>query len=159
MGTLLRLGPVGTLLPDKDWTGLFPTVPRGELLSVVAVPFPRSGRDPAITQLPAEGLEGECSDVVYKTVTEHGGRSVPEVVKTAAVVAMVGLDEMPMGEECGKSVWSGIFVINLRQLMACLFTMMVICVIRINRIGVIRMILHVRNMWNSIILTPLKEWN
>ena len=88
-------GPVEPLLPGKDGTGLFPTVTRGELLSVVAAPFPAGG-DPAITQLPTEGMEGECSDVVNKSVTEHGGRSVPEVVITPAVVAMVGLDVMPM---------------------------------------------------------------
>ena len=92
------LGPVGTLLPSEDGTGLFPIVPTGELLSVVAVPFP-SERDPALTQLPAEGLVGKCTDVVYKSVTEHGGRSVPEVVATPAVVAMVGFDVMSMGED------------------------------------------------------------
>ena len=64
----------------------------------MAVPFPAE-RDPAITQLPAEGLVGECSDVAYKSVTEHGGRSVPEVVETPAVVAMVGFDVMLMGED------------------------------------------------------------
>ena len=37
--------------------------------------------------------------------------------------------------------------------MAWLFNMVVICVIRMNGIGIIRMILQVRNMWNSIILT------
>ena len=91
------LGPVGTLLPGEDGTGLFPIVQTGELLSVVAVPLPAE-RDRAITQLAAEGLVGECS--VYKSVTEHGGRSAPEVVATPAmVVAMVGFDVMPMGED------------------------------------------------------------
>ena len=42
---------------------------------------------------------GECSDVVYQSVTEHSGLSVPEVVETPAVVAMVGFDVMPMGED------------------------------------------------------------
>ena len=92
------LGSVGTLLPGEDGTGLFPIVSTGELLSVVAVPF-LAERDPAITQLPAEGLVGECSDVVYKSVTEHSGRSVPEVVETPAMVAMVGFDVRPMVED------------------------------------------------------------
>ena len=34
------LGPVGTLLSGEDGMGLFPIVPTGDLLSVVAVPFP-----------------------------------------------------------------------------------------------------------------------
>ena len=45
---------MGTLLPGENGTGLFPIVPTGERLSVVTVPFPAE-RDPAITQLPAEG--------------------------------------------------------------------------------------------------------
>ena len=92
------LGPMGTLIPGEDGTGLVPIVLTDELLSVMTVPFPAE-RDHVITQLPVEGLVGKCRDVVYKNVTEHGGRSVPEVVETPAVVAMVGLDVKAMRED------------------------------------------------------------
>ena len=46
------VGPVGTLLPCDNGTGLFPIVPTGELSSVEAVPFPGE-RDPVVTQLPS----------------------------------------------------------------------------------------------------------
>ena len=72
------LGPVGTLLPGGDKAGLYPIVPTGELLSVVAVPFP-AVRDQSITQLPVEGLVGDCGDVIDENITVHGGWSVPEV--------------------------------------------------------------------------------
>ena len=49
------LGPVGTLLPGEDGTGLCPIVPTDEMLSVVAVPLP-AVRDSVITQLPVEEL-------------------------------------------------------------------------------------------------------
>ena len=112
------LGPVGTLLTGDDGARLFPIIPTGELLPVVAVPFPAE-RDPAIAQLPAEVLVGDCRDVIHGNVTEHSCRTVSEVVKNPALVAMVGFD-----------------------------------VIRMNRIGMIRTILRVRNMWNSITLMP-----
>ena len=51
------LGPVGTLLPGGDKTGLYPIVQTGELLSVVTFP---AVRDQSITQLPVEGLVGDC---------------------------------------------------------------------------------------------------
>ena len=92
------LGPVGTLPPGDDGAGLFPIVPKSELLSVVAVPFPAE-RDPAVTRLPAEVLVGDCSDVIHRNVTEHSCRTVPEVVKNPVVVAMVGFDVMLMGED------------------------------------------------------------
>ena len=44
------------IAPGEDGTGLVPIVPTGELLSVVAVPFPAE-RDPAIIQLPVEELK------------------------------------------------------------------------------------------------------
>ena len=85
-------------LPDEDGTGLCPIVPTDELLSVVVIPLP-DVRDTVITQLPVEGLVGECSDVVEESITVHGGWSGPEVAKTPAVVAMVGIDAMPMGQD------------------------------------------------------------
>ena len=80
------VGPVGTLPPCDSMTELFPIVPAGELLSVDAVPFP-DGRDPVITQSPAEMLVGDSH------------RAVPGVIGDPAVVAMVGLDVMRMGED------------------------------------------------------------
>ena len=65
---------------------------------MVAVPLP-AVRDPVITQLPVEGLVGEYSDVVEESIAVHGGWSGPEVAKTPAVVAMVGIDAMPMEQD------------------------------------------------------------
>ena len=52
-----------TLPPCDGMTGLFPIVPAGELSSVDAVPFP-DGRDPVITQSPAEMLVGDSCQAV-----------------------------------------------------------------------------------------------
>ena len=90
------LGPVGTLLPGEDGSGRCPIVPTGGLLSVVAVPLP-AVRYQAITQLPVK--VGDCGDVVNQNITVHGGWSVPEVAVTPAVVAMVGCDVMPLGND------------------------------------------------------------
>ena len=87
------VGPVGTLPPCDHVTKLSPIIPVGELSSVdpvrrILVPvvwreFP-DGRDPVITQLPAEVLVGDYRDVVIN------GR---------AMVAMVELYAVQMGEE------------------------------------------------------------
>ena len=90
-------GPVGKSLPCDGGTGLFPIIPTGELSSVEAVPFPGK-RDPAITQLPAEMLVGDCGDVVNRDVTGNSCWAVPGGIGEPAVVAMIGLDVMPMGE-------------------------------------------------------------
>ena len=57
------------------------------------------GRDPVITQLPAAVLVGDCRDVVDMDVTMSNCPTVPDVIKDRAVVAMVGLDVVRMGEE------------------------------------------------------------
>ena len=76
---------------------LFPIVPTGELSSVEAVPFPGE-RDPVITQLPAERLVGDCGDVVNRDVTGNSCWAVPGGIGKPTVVAMIGLDVMPMEE-------------------------------------------------------------
>ena len=43
-----------------------------------------------------EGLERNCADVGEESITVHGGWSGPDVAKTPAVVAMVGMDTLPM---------------------------------------------------------------
>ena len=55
-------------------------------MSVDAVPYP-DGRDPVITQSPAEMLVGDSY------------QAVPGIIADPAVVAMVGLDVMWMGED------------------------------------------------------------
>ena len=93
----LFLGPDGTVLPCDEEKGLFPIVPTGELSSVEAVPFPGE-RDPVITQLPTDMLVGDCGDIVNRDVTGNSCWGVPEGIGDPAVVAMIGLDVMPMGE-------------------------------------------------------------
>ena len=87
------VGPVGRLLPCDG----VPIVPTGELSLVEAVLFPGE-RDPVITLLPAEILMGYCSDVVNMDVTESSCWAVLRGIGDPAVVAMVGLDMMLMGE-------------------------------------------------------------
>ena len=97
------VGPVGTLPLCDHVTQLSPTVPVGELSSVdpvrmasgelvpvVWTEFP-DGRDPVITQLPAEVLVGDYRDVVDMDVTVDNCQAVPDVINGRAVVAMVGL--------------------------------------------------------------------
>ena len=105
------VGPVGALPPCDHVTGLSPIVPVGELLSVDPVHRPPGGlvpvgrtefpdgRDPVITQLPAAVLVGDCRYVVDMDVTMGNCPTVPDVVKDRAVVAMVGLDTVWMGDD------------------------------------------------------------
>ena len=87
--------------------GLLPSVPVGEpssvdtvcmtpggLVPVVWTGFP-DGRDPIITQPPVEVLVR----VVDMDVTVDSSQAVPDVIEDRAVVAMVGLDAMQMGED------------------------------------------------------------
>ena len=103
------MGPVGTLSPFDHVEGLSPIVPVGELSSVdlargppgvlvVWTEFPDK-RDPIITQLPAEVPVGDNRDVVDMDVTVDICQVVPDVINRRAVVAMVGLDTVRMGEE------------------------------------------------------------
>ena len=163
------VGPVVTLPPCDNVMGLFPIVPVGELssvdpvrrapvglVSVVWREFP-DGREPVSTQLPAEVLVGDYRDVVDMDVT------VDSQVEDRAVVAMVGFDAILMGEDTQwtmrASVRSGIFVTSLKQSMACLFIMVVICVMQINQIGRILETLRMRSMWICATLMPQKEWD
>ena len=105
------VGLVGTSPPYDDVTGLFPSVPVGELSSVDTVlrtpgglvpvvwtGFP-DGRDPIITQSPAEVLVRDYGDVADMDVTVDSSQAVPDVIEDRAMVAMVGLDAMRMGED------------------------------------------------------------
>ena len=62
-------------------------------MSVAAVPLP-AVRDPMVAQSPVEGLVRECDDVTEESITVHSGWSDSEVVRTPAVVAMVGMDAL-----------------------------------------------------------------
>ena len=68
------------------------------LVPVVWTDF-SNGMDSVATQLPAEVLVGDYRDVVDMDITVEYGQAVPEVVMDCAVVAMVGLDAVRMGEE------------------------------------------------------------
>ena len=169
------MGPIGALPQCDHVTGLSPIVPVGDLLSVDPVHRPPGGlvpvgrtefpdgRDPVITQLPAEVLVGDCRDVVDMEVTMDNCQTVSEVIKDRAVVAMVGLDAVRMGEETlmdGDGEYVEWDIHNkFEQSTACLFIMVVICMIRMSRIGRILVTLSMRNMWIGITLMPQKEWN
>ena len=72
--------------------------PPGGLVPVVWTEFP-DRKDPVITQLPAEVPVGNNRDVVDMNVTVDIFQVVPDVIDSHAVVAMVELDTVRMGEE------------------------------------------------------------
>ena len=104
-------GPVGTLSLFDHVEGLSPIVPVGEPLSVDHARMPPGGlvpavwtefsdrRDPVITQLPVEVPVRDKRYVGDMDITVDICRVVPEVIDSRAVVAMVGLDTVRMGEE------------------------------------------------------------
>ena len=87
--------PGGTLLPGEEGPGLGPSVPTDDLVSVAAVPLP-AGRDPIVARSPVEGLVCDCDDVTEENIAVHGGWSDPDFVGTPVMVAMVGMDALPM---------------------------------------------------------------
>ena len=115
------LGPGRTLLLGEDGPGLCPIVSTDDLLSVAAVPL-TAVRDPIIAQSLVEGLVRDCDDVGEEGITVPGGWSGPEVDNTPAVVAMVGMDALPMRNDapldCVDSAQPVIVVNSVRQLMA-----------------------------------------
>ena len=89
-------GPCWVIAPRYDGTGLVSIARTGELSSVEAVPFPGE-RDPVIAHLPVKMLVGDCGQVGSRDVPGVSGQTVPGGLGDPAVVAMVGLDVMPMG--------------------------------------------------------------
>ena len=75
------VGPSGTVLPGDEEKGLFPIVP-----------------NPVITQLPTDMLVRDCGDIVNRDVTGNSCWAVREGIGDPAVVDMIGLDAMSMGE-------------------------------------------------------------
>ena len=65
------------------------------------------------TLSPVEGLERDCAEVGEESITVHGGWSGPDVSRTPAMVAMVEMDALPMGNgtplDCavGCPAWDG----------------------------------------------------
>ena len=96
------LGRCPRLIMWKDCLGLFLLVSCRQLIlrvgPLVWTEFP-ARRDPVITQLPAEVPVGNNRDVVDMDVTVDICQVVPDVINCRAVVAMVGLDTVWMGEE------------------------------------------------------------
>ena len=86
------LGPVETLFPGEHGPGLCPIGLTVGLLPVAAVPLP-AVRDPMIALSTVEGLERDCAEVGEESITVYGG---PDVAKTPAVVAMMGMGALPM---------------------------------------------------------------
>ena len=164
-GHIGPVGPFGTLFPsDSDSVGpvgpnvtwLVPVV--WWLVPVVWTGFPE-GRDPVITQSPAEVLVGDYRDAADMDVTVDSYQDVPDVVEDPAVVAMVGLDAMRSILRWIVKESVRIFAMSLKQSTVCLFIMVVIYMIRMSRIGKILVTSRMRNMWICITLMPQKEWN
>ena len=106
------LGPVETLLLGEHGPGLCPISLTVGLLPVAAVPLP-AVRDPMIALSLVDGLERDCAEVGEESVTVNGGWSDPDVARTSAVVAMVGIDALPLGNDArldcadGCPAWDG----------------------------------------------------
>ena len=98
--------PGGTLLPGEEGPGSCPSAPIDDLEPVAAVPLP-AVRDPMVAHSPVEGLVRECDDVTEESITVHGGWSDPEVVGTPAVVAMVGMDALPIRNDAAFDCGDG----------------------------------------------------
>ena len=101
-----------TLLPGVDGPGLCPIVLTIGLLPGAAVSLPAVW-DPMIALSPVEGLKRACAEVGEKSIAVHGGWSGPDVARTPAVVAIVEMDALPMGNgapsDCavGCPAWDG----------------------------------------------------
>ena len=91
-GSAILVDPGGVLLLGEEGPG---SVPTDDLVSVAAVPLP-AVRDLMVAQSPVEGLVRECEDVTEESITVHDGWSDPEVVRTPAVVAMLGMNALPI---------------------------------------------------------------
>ena len=98
--------PGSMLLLGEEGPG---SVPTDDLVSVAAVPLP-AVRDLMFAQSPVEGLVRECEDVTEESITVYDGWSDLEVVRTPAVVAMLGMNALPMtvyygSDLCDESDW------------------------------------------------------
>ena len=102
--------PGGALLPGEEGPKSCPSVRTDDLVLGAAVPLPVV-RDPMVTQSPVEGIVGECDVVTEENITVHGGWSDPDVVGTPAVVAMVGMNALPIRNDApfdcgdGDTAW------------------------------------------------------
>ena len=63
--------------------------------------------DPMVTQSHVEGIVGECDVVTEENITVLGGGSDRDIVGTPAMVAMVGMNTLPIRNDapfdCGNS--------------------------------------------------------
>ena len=101
-----------TLLPGEHGPGLCSIGLTVGLLPVAAVLLP-AVRDPMIALSTVEGLERDCAEVGEESITVHGGWSGPNVAMAPAVVVMVEMDALPMGNDApldcadGCPAWDG----------------------------------------------------
>ena len=69
-----------------------------DLVLVAAGPLP-AVRDPMVTPSPVEVIVGDCGVVTEENITGLDGWSDPDVVGTPAVVAMVGMNALPISND------------------------------------------------------------
>ena len=107
------------------------------------------------------GMLPLSDEIGEESITIHGGWSGPDVARTPAVVAAVGLiagptendDTLDCADEC--EAWDSGYQHQIIDGV----TVVVICVIQRSRSGRIRLMSLVENMWINIILTCRREWN
>ena len=99
-GMLFPAIPAGMSFPvDPDIDGtLSPTDPAGVLFPAVLMEFPVL-KDPVVAQLPAYITVFDTGSVVDVAIMEEMRPAVPDVGDSRAVVAMVGVDAVQIGEE------------------------------------------------------------
>ena len=98
-GSAILLDPGGgTLLPGEGGPKSCPSVLTDNLVLVAAVTLP-AVQDPMVTQSPVEVIVGDRGVVTEENITVHDGWSDPDVVGTPAVVAMVGMNALPISND------------------------------------------------------------
>ena len=108
-GALSPPDPVGILFPavpagmlfqvDTDIDGtLSLTDPAGRLFPAVLTEFPVL-KDPVVAQLPADSTVFDARSVVDMAVMEEVHPTIPDVINSRAVVAIIGVDAVHTGEE------------------------------------------------------------
>ena len=106
-GIPFPVGPVDPAGPDGPYVADGPLARMGRCLRLSLTLLARMTRMLQVSLLARMGhcprltvnllaLVRECDDVTEESITVQGGWSDPEVVGTPAVVAMVGMDALPM---------------------------------------------------------------
>ena len=94
----ILVDPGGMFPSSEDGPGLCPIGLTGGLSPAMVAPLPAEG-DPTITMLPVEGLERNYAEIGEESIAVHDVWSYPDVDRTPAVIATVGLIAGPAADD------------------------------------------------------------